>query len=67
MTERRVPIWLYISIALTAALAGFSMWQRYQAEGKNHAVGLVTEIETVQLLASSQGISLEDALKKLKE
>lgn len=67
MTERRVPIWLYISIAITAALAGFSMWQRYQAEGKNHAVGLVTEIETVQLLASSQGITLEEGLKKLKE
>ena len=42
-TMNKVPIWVYISILLTALASGYSLNKRYQAESLNKRVGLVAE------------------------
>lgn len=66
MTDRRVPAWLYASFLLTALLAGYSMFLRFQVESRNKAVAIVAEGDTVATLAATKRISLEQALGQLK-
>ena len=66
MTERRVPAWLYASFLITALLASYSLFQRFQVESRNKAVGLVAEADTIQSLAATKGISFDAALGQLK-
>ncbi len=66
MTENRrtVPAWLYASLVLTALIAGYSLWQRFQAESLNKSVGIVTEIDNIATY--SGGKSLREAVTALK-
>ncbi len=64
--KERIPLWLVASFVFTTLIAGYSLWQRYQVESENRAVGIVADSDTIQSLAASQGLSLTEALKKLK-
>ncbi len=66
MKSRRPPVWLYLSIALTAALSLVSMYQRFHVEERNRAVGLSAEFEVVQSLAAAQGLTIQEGLQRLK-
>ncbi len=63
----RVPKWLYASFVLTAILAGYSLWQRYQVESTNKSVGIVAEADAIEMLSASEGLSFAEGLKRLKE
>jgi hypothetical protein len=60
------PLWLYLSILLTALFSSYSLWHRHKVEGLNRAVGLVAEMETIEALGAAQGLSLPEALQKVK-
>lgn len=64
--KARVPSWIYLCIVITGLLALGSLYFRYRVEDRNKAVGLCAEIDVIQGLASSQGLSLDDALRQLK-
>lgn len=63
----KTPIWVWVSLVLTTLLGLFSLWQRHQVESLNKAVALVADAETLATLAATQGLTLDEALKKLKE
>ena len=66
MKRPAVPVWLWPCIALTAILSAYSISLRHQVEARNKAVTLAVEIETVEAFAAGQGISIGEALAKLK-
>ena len=66
MNSKRVPIWVYLSVVITAALSLFSMYFRHKVEDRNKAVAFAAEIDTVQQLSASQGITLQQGLIDLK-
>ncbi|MGV3720748.1 MAG: DUF5693 family protein, partial [Actinomycetota bacterium] len=59
----RLPI-LLLLIGVIAAL--LSLAQRYQVEARSRRVALVVDYTQLRSLASATGVSLEDALHKLK-
>ncbi len=61
-----VPIWVYASVVLTALLSLYSLSLRYRVEAKNKMVGITTDWDTVQALASGAGISVDQAVSRLK-
>jgi len=65
VTDRRIPLWLSISIAATALLCLVSMGQRHQVESRNRAVGLVADVDLIQSLAAGQQIPFGAALDAL--
>jgi hypothetical protein len=65
MISRKPPLWLYACILLTAGLSLFSIYFRYHAEQRNRAVGLCAEIDVIQALAASQGLTLQQGLRSL--
>jgi len=66
MKRPAVPVWLWPCIVLTAILSAYSISLRHQVEARNKAVTLAVEIETVEAFAAGQGISIGEALAKLK-
>src|SRR5271157_4310325 len=66
MIKSKLPVWLAISVALSALIASYSCYKRYQVETENRATSLAVEFETVEGLASAQGIPIDRALTDLK-
>lgn len=66
MNERRLPWWLWASVALCAALSLTSLSYRHRVESRNKAVTLAAEMDTIQPLAATQGVPLTQALHMLK-
>jgi len=66
MNSISFPKWLLPVIGLCALLATVSIWFRYHMESRNKATEIALEIETVQNLASAQGLSVADGLQALK-
>lgn len=62
----RVPIWLWLSLAITVALCLVSIKERVSVESHNKRIGMAAEYDTVEALALSQGVSVEQALQQLK-
>lgn len=65
--SKTIPIWIYAAICLTAALSLFSIYRRFRVESRNKATTIVAEYEAVESLAGSEGLSVEQALRLLKE
>ena len=61
------PIWVWLSLGLTAALSLVSIAGRHQAEMSNRAVGLMLEWETIEQIALASGKSEGEVLENLKE
>ncbi len=51
---------------LSALIASYSVYKRYQVESENRATSLAVEFENLESLASAQGISIDKALIDLK-
>jgi len=66
MTKPKLPVWLSISVALSALIAFYSVYKRFQVETENRATSLAVEFENVEGLASAQGIPIDKALVDLK-
>jgi len=66
MTKTKLPMWLIASVVLSALIASYSCYKRYQVESENKATSLAVEFENVESLASAQGISMDRALIDLK-
>jgi len=67
VAERRPHPLLVASLLLAALLSLFSIYRRYQAESQNRALALATEIDTVESLGASAGLSPAEALAALKK
>jgi hypothetical protein len=65
-SSERVPIWLWISIALAVLCSLYSIVRRHQVEARNKAVAISAEYEMIEALAASQGLSIDQAFEKLK-
>lgn len=52
--------------ALTAILSLYSIYKRHQVEAANHSVAIAVEMDNVQSLAASEGITVPSALSVLK-
>ncbi|MBX3119853.1 MAG: hypothetical protein KF784_12365 [Fimbriimonadaceae bacterium] len=62
------PIWaLLISVAVCGLASLYSMSFRYRVEQANKAVNLSAEIDVIEMLGASEGLTLEQSLLKLKE
>ncbi|HEY3783375.1 MAG TPA: DUF5693 family protein [Fimbriimonadaceae bacterium] len=66
MNSKRVPIWVYLSVFVTAVLSLYSMYYRQKVEDRNKAVAFAAEIDTIQQLSASQGLTLQQGLVDLK-
>lgn len=66
MTKPRLPLWLFASVGLSALLAVYSVYKRFQVETENRATSLALEYENVESIASSQGITIDKAIVDLK-
>ncbi len=66
MTKPKLPIWLFASIALSALIASYSVYKRFQVETENRATSLAVEFDNVEGLAAAQGITLDRALTDLR-
>lgn len=66
MNESRLPNWLLPLVAACALLSAGSIYYRVRVESRNKATEITVEIETVENLAASQGVSLDKALRSLK-
>lgn len=64
--ERKVPLWVYAFVLLTALSSLASLYFRHRVEDRNRAVALAADIDTVQALAASQGLDLVQGLRDLK-
>ncbi|MBS1709044.1 MAG: hypothetical protein JSS65_10020 [Armatimonadetes bacterium] len=67
MNETRLPNWLLPLAAACALLAAGSIYYRIRVEARNRATEITVEMETVENLASSQGVPLNRALASLKQ
>jgi hypothetical protein len=63
---KKTPVWFYVSVLVTIILSSISVAMRHRAEMLNRAVTIAVEIDTVQSLASAQGLTLSQALENLK-
>lgn len=66
MTSRKFPIWIWVVSALTAILSLYSIYKRHEVEASNHSVAIAVEMDNVQSMAASQGITVPAALSVLK-
>ncbi|MEZ0326988.1 MAG: DUF5693 family protein, partial [Fimbriimonas sp.] len=65
-SNRQLPLWLWLSVGLSVLLSLYSIAKRHEVEAKNKAVAITAEYETVEALASAQGLSATAALENLK-
>lgn len=66
MAERRPHPLLLAALFLATVLSLFSIYRRFQVETSNRALALATEIDTVESLGASAGLSPAEALERLK-
>lgn len=66
MNEKKFPIWVAASLALTTLFSGFSLYKRHQVESENRAVGIAVEYQTIQTLAHGAGLTTLEGMKRLK-
>lgn len=66
MAERRPHPLLLASLLVATLLSLFSIYRRFQVETLNRAVALATEIDTVESLGASAGLSAAEAIARLK-
>ena len=66
MNVRRVPIWIYLNIVLTALLSVASLYFRYEVEERNKAAGICAEADVIESFSQAQGLTLAQGLSKLK-
>ncbi len=67
MKSRTFPLWIWAVSALTALLSLYSIVKRHEAEAANRSVAIAVEMDNVQSLAASQGITVPSALALLKK
>ena len=67
MNKRAFPSWIWALALATALLSLFSIFQRSKVESQNHTVAFAVEMENVQALAGAQGITVPEALERLKK
>ena len=67
MNRTKIPLWVWAAIIVPALISLFGLYRRNHVESRNRAVALATEIETIEALASSQGITLDQAVRHLRE
>src|SRR4051812_26044074 len=67
MTSQKFPVWIWACAALTALLSLYSIFKRNEVETANRSVSLAVEMDNVQALAASQGITVAQALAILKK
>jgi hypothetical protein len=67
MTSQKFPVWIWACAALTALLSFYSIFKRNEVETANRSVSLAVEMDNVQALAASQGITVDQALAILKK
>jgi hypothetical protein len=66
LNQPTLPKWLVFAILATALLSLYSITYRHRVEARNKAVDIAVEYETVEAYASAQGVTVADALLKLK-
>ncbi|HEY0867454.1 MAG TPA: DUF5693 family protein [Fimbriimonas sp.] len=66
MLERKIPLGLWIAVAFTALVSLYALAHRHRVEARNRAVTMAAEFETVESLAASQGIPIDQALVNLR-
>ncbi|RYG17249.1 hypothetical protein EON82_24065, partial [bacterium] len=66
MAERRPSPVLLAALLAATLLSLFSIYKRYQVETENRALVLATEIDTVESLGASGGLTPREALERLK-
>ncbi len=57
---------MWLAILVPAVLSSVSIWRRHQVEAGNKAATLAVELDSVQSLASAQGLDLASALTNLR-
>lgn len=67
MKSPRIPLWLLLSIGLTTILTIYAIAQRHRVETANNSVAIAAEYDTVESLAASQGLTMDQALKQLRD
>ena len=67
MKSRTFPLWIWAVSALTALLSLYSIVKRHEVEAANNSVAIAVEMDNVQSLAASQGITVPSALALLKK
>ncbi|HWD40195.1 MAG TPA: DUF5693 family protein [Fimbriimonas sp.] len=63
LSPRRFPLLIVASICLTVLLSGYSIWKRFQVEEQNRSVAIAADYESIEALASGQGMTMDKALE----
>ena len=66
MAQRRPHPLLLAALLAATLLSLFSIYRRFQVESQNRALALATEMDTVESLGASAGLSPAEALARLK-
>ncbi|QYK52515.1 MAG: hypothetical protein KF824_09625 [Fimbriimonadaceae bacterium] len=67
MTTTKFPVYVWISILLTAILSFVNIWPRFQVEQGNKAVTIVVEADVVDELSATQRMTFAEGLNFLKD
>jgi hypothetical protein len=67
LNRTKIPLWVWAAILVPALLSLFGLYRRHRVEARNHAVAIATEIETIEALATAQGLTVDQATRRLQE
>jgi hypothetical protein len=67
LNRTKIPLWVWAAILVPALISLFGIYRRNHVEARNRSVTIATEIETIESLATAQGLSVDQAIRQLQQ
>lgn len=67
MNRTKIPLWVWAAILVPALISLFGLYRRNHVEARNRSVAVATELDTIESLATAQGLPVDEAIKRLQD